>query len=353
MSLLFHVLRTLAIKPSRRPQPARRPQRPCLALEALEERCVPTAGWTAIQSNFNGTPIASGDTLWFASVLKANGLGSGPVTLDFTNQAITFTANGTNYNVSVPNAAVTFSPTATQATTTFDTGSNTWVTTLPMKFSGNGFLSGVAVPVPSGLPGGINPVTWKGQLQSNTAGVSVNWQWATAVYTTFATDYNSLNVKPVDDNHASAYQNSDHAGTPEAWTAYVTGGARGGGGSNYTGSYSATASVAVPVVTAPPPPASISGFIFDSGSGLGLEGATITLTGTTASGQNVTLTLTTDSNGYYDFGNLAAGTYSIAETAAPPGYSDSASPVWLALQAGQNVANIDFYDEIPTGGTGA
>jgi hypothetical protein len=63
-----------------------------------------------------------------------------------------------------------------------------------------------------------------------------------AVYTSFSTDYTKLGVKPVDDNQASSYKNSDYAGTPESFTAYVTGGATGGGGSNYTGSYSGTGS---------------------------------------------------------------------------------------------------------------
>jgi len=49
------------------------------------------------------------------------------------------------------------------------------------------------------------------------------------------------------------YQNSDHAGTPEGvdpsttlpFKAFVTGGARGGGGSNWTGSWSGTVGVSV------------------------------------------------------------------------------------------------------------
>ena len=56
----------------------------------------------------------------------------------------------------------------------------------------------------------------------------------------FVSDYNLIGVKPVDDNHASVYQNSDHAGTPENFKMFVVGGATGGGGSNYTGGYSGT-----------------------------------------------------------------------------------------------------------------
>jgi hypothetical protein len=60
-------------------------------------------------------------------------------------------------------------------------------------------------------------------------------------------------VKPVDDNKASAYQNSDHAGTPEAYRSSVVGGAMGGGGANYTGGDSGTAScgTAIPLQTDP------------------------------------------------------------------------------------------------------
>ncbi len=61
----------------------------------------------------------------------------------------------------------------------------------------------------------------------------------------FGADYNSLGVKPVDDNKASQNKNSDHAGTPENFKSFVIGGARGGGGSNFTGSYSGTGSCAL------------------------------------------------------------------------------------------------------------
>jgi len=70
-------------------------------------------------------------------------------------------------------------------------------------------------------------------------------------------------VKPVDDNQTSNYQNSDHAGTPESFKASVTGGATGGGGSNYTGSYSPTVSV-TPVVV--PEPTSVGTIILVAAS---------------------------------------------------------------------------------------
>jgi hypothetical protein len=66
------------------------------------------------------------------------------------------------------------------------------------------------------------------------------------VYTSFNPNYTALGVKPVDDNDASIYHNSDHAGTPENYKQNVIGGARGGGGSNYTGSYSGTGGITCP-----------------------------------------------------------------------------------------------------------
>jgi hypothetical protein len=92
------------------------------------------------------------------------------------------------------------------------------------------------------LPGGIQPVTWQGVFSSAAPNLKVQWQWAAAVYTSFDASDLGLGVKPVDDNRASQYQNSDHAGTPENFKTAVVGGARGGGGSNWTGSYSGTAS---------------------------------------------------------------------------------------------------------------
>jgi hypothetical protein len=200
-----------------------------------------SAGGCSITSNFNGTPIAGGDWIWFNAVLKVHGLGSQPVTIGFMG-SIQFSENGTLYVVPVPSALITFSPNVTVATTVFSGG--LWVTTVPISgLAGNVFLDGVAVPVPAGagFPGGIQPVTWQGMFVSMTPGLTVQWQWAAAVYASFSTNYSMLGVKPVDDNKASIYQNSDHAGTPEYFEQYVLGGARGGGGSNFTGSYSGTA----------------------------------------------------------------------------------------------------------------
>ena len=207
---------------------------------------------SSIVSNFNGNSIAGGDYIWFSAVFTPTTQISttAATNIFFQNQTISFTANGVNYNLSVPNSEVTFSPTATTATTVYNASTSTWVTTLPASgnLSGNAFLTGFAFHVPAGgLAGGINPVTWSGSFSTNQSGLGINWQWAAAVYTSFTSNYGNLGIKPVDSNRLSSYQNSDHAGTPENYESYVVGGARGGGGSNYTGSYSGTASDDPPI----------------------------------------------------------------------------------------------------------
>src|SRR6185312_8647871 len=191
-------------------------------------------GLGSISSNFNGTAIPGGDFLWFNSTLKAGSLGPSPVRIFLRSATIQFTAAGNSYSVSVPDALITFSSNTTSASTVFDPNKNEWITTVPS----------------TGLPGSISSVTWSGTFYSDTSGVSINWQWAAAVYTSFGSDYRTLGVKPVDDDSASQYHNSDHAGTPENYKSFVTAGATGGGGTNFTGSYGATEWVS-PIIQVP------------------------------------------------------------------------------------------------------
>jgi len=207
---------------------------------------------STITGNFNGTAINQGDYIWFTGVLTVKGLASSPTTLYVSQASVTFTADGETYTVKVPSSAITFSSATTTATTDYVQlkplflGKG-WRTRLQWSgLAGNDLMTAVEFAVPAGgLPGGIKDVAFTATFSSYSTGLTVNWQWAAAVYTSFDTDYNALGVKPVDDNKASQYQNSDHAGTPENFKSFVTGGADGGGGSNYTGSYSGTGSCAL------------------------------------------------------------------------------------------------------------
>jgi hypothetical protein len=325
-------------------------------VELLEDRSVPSV--STITSNFNGMAIPAGDTVWFSSNLKVNGLGSAGANLYVTHQSITL--NGVSY--AVPDAHVTFTPaTPAWAGTTFQNG--TWETTLPLKFSGSGFLDGFALSAPGGLPGGLKSLSWSGDFASDQPGLSVHWQWGAAVYTQFGSDYNALGVKAVDDNHLGQYQNPDHAGTPEAFKAYLTQGAKGGGGADYTGGSSGTGQVSPPQYVPPQQTGSLSGTVFDQTNytAAAFAGLTVTLTGTDSNGNAVSLTTTTAADGTFSFGSLAAGTYTLTVT-APAGYSDygalpgtvngaqdgtyngygSFSIGGITLGAGQSGVNYDF-----------
>jgi len=219
----------------------------CLAA-ALLPLASPAAGAdpcaSANGSNFNGTPIAGGNFIWFSAVARVKGFdASAGMTLRFTASTIRFTAGATTYELDVPDNVITFSPTAIEASTSFD--GVAWTTIVPSSFSQDVFLGGLPFQGPAGgLPGGINPVTWSGTFAATSSGVTVEWQWGAAVYRQFSIDSSLLGVKPVDGGKSSPYPNSDHAGTPEDFKPYVTGGARGGGGSNWTGSWSGTNAVA-------------------------------------------------------------------------------------------------------------
>jgi hypothetical protein len=208
------------------------PSTPCQALHSC------------IQSNFNGTPIAGGRTIWFNAVIKLGGVPTTGGILHFDASQVDFTAGGVSYTVSVPAALILYDPAATTASTVFDVGTGEWHTTVPAGYTGDVFLSGSGFDVSPALPGGINPVTWCGSMGTNVGGATFQWKWAAAVYSSFPSDPNAIGVKPVDSNSLSIYANSDHAGTPESAKGFVVGGARGGGGSNWTGSYSATLTTA-------------------------------------------------------------------------------------------------------------
>jgi len=174
---------------------------------------------STISSNFNGIAIAPGSDLWFTAVFSVRGQNpSVGGTVRLVNSSITFIANGVTYHVAVPDAVFTFSPTA------------------PLSFQGDAFLAGVALPLPGGLPGGVTPVAWTGTFLTDMPSATLTWRWGAAAYTSFTSDYNALQVKPLDDNRATLYANPDHAGTPESRKGFLTGGGRGGGGANYTGS---------------------------------------------------------------------------------------------------------------------
>ncbi len=128
------------------------------ASTTTEKACTASS---SIETRFNSTSIAEGNFIWFNSAVRVNGPGADAATIYLTDSRITFAANGASYSLAVPAAAIIFDPAAAQASTSFDTANNRWVTVVPGGLPDKAFLSGLAFPVPAGgLPGGISSVTW-------------------------------------------------------------------------------------------------------------------------------------------------------------------------------------------------
>ena len=192
-----------------------------------------------IASSFNSTSIPAGRYIWFSSVIDRGSFGgiTGTVTFTVTNSRITFTANSQTYTLNVPNSRVRFDAAVTSASTQFLNGM--WETAVPRSYTGYVFLGGLAYQVPSSLPANISNVRWTATISVDKVGVRPTWKWAAAVYTSFAA-HTGLNIKPKNGSTQNPYPNNNNAGTPENFKSFVVSGAKGSGGSNYTGSYSST-----------------------------------------------------------------------------------------------------------------
>jgi len=137
----------------------------------------------------------------------------------------------------VPNAVITFSSTATSASTTWDATNNRWSTIVPTSSVNNvasihTFFDGVAYQVPSGgFPTGIQNVTWQAAYSTSQTGLSFNWQWGAAIYSSLPAvgatgNYSPFGVNPLD--------SSVPAGTPVNYEGNLIFGDTGAG---YTGLY--------------------------------------------------------------------------------------------------------------------
>ncbi len=193
---------------------------------------------SSLVSSFNSSTIPAGRYIWFNSVFDPSTLpSSGVVNFYVTNSVITFTANSQQYTINVPNAHIRFASNISNSTTQFL--NNTWETMAPLSATGNIFLTGHAYQVPVSLPGSISNVTWTATIRSDRAGVSSVWKWSAATYSSFAANA-SIQVKSRDGLLTTSYLNLDNAGAPQNFKAQLVSGARGTGGTNYTGTYTST-----------------------------------------------------------------------------------------------------------------
>ncbi len=235
---------------------------------------------TTIDYNFNNGALGTGNTLWFTVNLNPpnlcvnNNCGTSPaVTLYITGATIT-SGNTILNNVTLPNANITFDPTATVASTTYSSVNNSWTTVVPLTSSipnAMGLAFAYAIPSPGILQNKIdNPITLAFNVSGNSAATnfSYQWQWAAAQYT------NSTCFSNMDSVGALAVSGDRHSGTPMNCisTPPIQGGT-GGGASNYTGSYSSTKTFKPDLYTPPPePPIPEPASFLLIGSGLLLAG---------------------------------------------------------------------------------
>jgi hypothetical protein len=196
------------------------------------------------------------EIVWFNSHFKLQG--TVPTTdfkVNVTNQTITFGPS----TLPVPNAVVTFTSTVSCASTSFNTTTNEWETFIPLSDASHAdeiFSAGLAHILPASFPQNVNNVTWHVTFTSTAPSLQFQFQYGAANYlskdnkgdvfpltASGQPDYNAMMVNPVHNAPTcNGYNNGDHAGTPEDHVVkdLVTGGGSGGGGSNWTGSWSST-----------------------------------------------------------------------------------------------------------------
>ena len=211
---------------------------------------IPAASEIISSTSWNRFNVPAGMTpvVWVHAQFKPTGVPTDtPSTVQFTN--VSFVLNGHSYPM--PNGVVNFDPSAPATSTTTLTpeipwtSPAQWTTTInPNNISDENFFVGVAIPVDTTISGG-GRATIQFATQTDDTGLSFAWQWSAAVYTYWPLDTNDALIQPY---HGQGPAGSQHADTPDNITVQksLIQGPRGGGGSNFTGSWSATGHGACP-----------------------------------------------------------------------------------------------------------
>jgi hypothetical protein len=214
------------------------------------------AATSSIASNFNGTSIPLNNWLWFNSHVSNLPAVGQTYHVYVVNASVTIQDGANSHVIAIPDATMTFSPFAPDPVFA-GSASGTWATTygdrnyVAVLAAGNEpFISGVGYQWNQAFdPAGANPVTWKADFFTDSAlaaAQGISWQWSAAVYTSFSSDISQVNATALDG--AAGFSQS---GSPAGFSTFVTGGARGGGGSNFTGSNSGTGTAVLGLIPEP------------------------------------------------------------------------------------------------------
>jgi hypothetical protein len=190
--------------------------------------------------SWNRFSASSSDVVWVnAHIGTPGGVPTNAVTtVKFSG--VMLNVNGTSY--ALPNGTLIFNPSAPATPSTTFNVSTGWTTTVnPHDLSDEIFFVGQAVPVNSNLTEG-GTATLSFTTQSSDAGLDFQWQWSAAVYAYWPGN-NAAEILP--------YHHTEHAGTPQNVQVQqsLIQGPRGGGGSNFTGSWSGTGKGTCPGAT--------------------------------------------------------------------------------------------------------
>ena len=200
---------------------------------------IPAASEVISPTSWNkfNVPAGSAPVAWVHAQFKPTGV---PITLSSTVHftSVSFVLNGISY--AMPDSIVNFDPNApATSTTTFSgtpgTPSALWTTTINPDFiSDENFFVGAAIPVDPAIAGG-GKATIRFTTETDVTGLSFSWQWSAAVYTYWPSVWNQAMIQ-------AYHGNGLHADTPNNTQVQksLIQGPRGGGGSNFTGSWSAT-----------------------------------------------------------------------------------------------------------------
>lgn len=188
-----------------------------------DKLCAPTTNTI----NFNNTTIPQNSWIWFVSVVQSP---HQSLALEMKSSKIVFSVGSTKYTVKGLPMLLRAGGLKLKLSS-----HKQWQLRTPPNTGGNDFLNAIAFQTPVAIPGNTQNVTWSAKFFSHSQiKDDIHWMWGAAVYSSLTKKYDTLAVKPLDDQKYPPY-NNDKAGTPENYKGYLIGGGTGNGQNDYTG----------------------------------------------------------------------------------------------------------------------
>lgn len=152
--------------------------------------------------------------LWFNATLRIQGAPlDRAVTLCAKRQVVSWVEGRQTISVAVPDATISFKPWENQSWTWY--GGGKWDTSAPaMGSSTDTFMSGVSLPLLAGVSAIARNMSWRVQFESDTPGLTVQWNWGAAPYLRFPEDLNALKIVPISNR-------TQRAGTPAGFKLFA------------------------------------------------------------------------------------------------------------------------------------